>query len=93
MKMFQFQKPMHVVTWMALKTQPVTWRLDTPVATRPPRGSEEKLHPVTSSRPTLVAVIWGQRENMSRSRSIVKLRRGSGKDRQGMAPKAKGLKA
>ena len=46
---------------MALKTQPVTWRLDTPVATRPPRGSEEKLHPVTSSRPTLVAVIWGRR--------------------------------
>ena len=25
--------------------------------------------------------------------NIVKLRRGSGKDRQGMAPKAKGLKA
>ena len=56
---------------MALKTQPVTWRLDTPVATRPPRGSEEKLHPVTSSRPTLVAVIWGQKENMSRSISYL----------------------
>ena len=27
------------------------------------------------------------------SQTIVKLRRGSGKDRQGMAPKAKGLKA
>ena len=26
-------------------------------------------------------------------KNIVKLRRGSGKDRQGMAPKAKGLKA
>ena len=55
-----------VVTWMALKTQLVTWRLDTPVATRPPRGNEEKVQPVTSSRPTLVAVIWGQEENMSR---------------------------
>ena len=56
-----------VVTWMALKTQLVTWRLDTPVATRPPRGNEEKVQPVTSSRPTLVAVIWGQEENISRS--------------------------
>ena len=27
------------------------------------------------------------------SKTVVKLRRGSGKDRQGMAPKAKGLKA
>ena len=52
---------------MALKTQLVTWRLDTPVATRPPRGNEEKVQPVTSSRPTLVAVIWGQEENISRS--------------------------
>ena len=58
---------MNVVTWMALKTQLVTWRLDTPVATRPPRGNEEKVQPVTSSRPTLVALIWGQKENMSRS--------------------------
>ena len=66
MKMFQFTLPMNVVTWMALKTQLVTWRLDTPVATRPPRGNEEKVQPVTSSRPTLVAVIWGQEENMSR---------------------------
>lgn len=40
-----------------MKVQPVTARLDTPVATSPALGSEEKVESVTEREPTFSAVI------------------------------------
>ena len=42
---------------MALNVQPVTARVDTPVATSPDLGREEKMESVTESEPTFSAVI------------------------------------
>ena len=48
--------------------QPVIARLDTPVATRPDLGSEEKVESVMESEPTFSAVIWKKRSNYKYTR-------------------------